>query len=298
MSTKLLITDSFFITDDNVASLEQAGYEVSRLDKPVITEDELIEALQDVAVYIIGGIERTTEKVIASVNSLQAIIFTGVDYDKFIPAAESARKKGIKLLNAPGANAVAVAEFAVGVCIAMQRELFSIGRTGKDKYSTTRSLQGIVVGVIGAGNIGQKIIDMVEPFMPQEIIFYNRSPLGLKSRQASLDDVVTQSDVIFLALPQAAGLMLDESLIKKIKPDTLVVSISPMNVIDIEALYVRLNAGEIRAAIDWPAPDPKFDDLALNVWFHVNSHSAYNTTQAVDAVNNSVTETAIKLLNN
>jgi len=296
MTKKLLITDTFFIFDEHVKRLEAAGYEVFRLNKSAATESELIEALKGVSVHIIGGMEQVTDAVIQSADKLEAIIFTGVDYDKFIPGANLAREKSIKLLNAPGANAVAVAEFAVGVAISMQRDLFGVGRTGNKKFLTTRSIQGATVGIIGAGHIGQVIIEGVKSFQPKEIIYFNRNSKDIAARQTDLDELVRVSDIIFITLPMSAGLILDEALISKLKTSCLIVSVSPMNLINFDALLPRLQSGEVRCAIDWPAPSAAFDDLPLDVWFNVQSHSAYNTAEAIQSVSDAVTDRAIDLI--
>lgn len=293
---KLLITDSFFISDKNIRDLEAAGYEVTRLDKPAATEAELIEALRDVSVYIIGGIEQVTDAVIASTDKLEAIIFTGVDYTKFIPGADTAAKKRVELLNAPGANAVAVAEFAVGVALSMQRQLFNISRAGSGKYVTTRSIEDSVIGLVGAGNIGQKILEAVKVFNPKEALYYNRSEKSIGARRAELEELVKVSDVIFLTLPMNAGTVFDSGVISKIKQGALLVSISPYNLIDYDALLPRLQDGTLRAAMDWPSPSPEFDKLPMDTWFSVNSHSAYNTGPSIRNVSDSVTQTAISLL--
>jgi phosphoglycerate dehydrogenase-like enzyme len=296
MSKTLLITDSFFITPHNVLQLENAGYIVKRLDKTAASEEELIVALQGVSVYILGGVEQVTDHVLESIDSLEGIIFTGVDYSKFIPGEKTAISKGIKLLNAPGANAVAVAEFAVGVCLAMQRQLFSVSRNGDKKNITTKSVENSTVGIIGAGNIGEIIINAIDIFMPRSIQYYNRSEKSVHTTRTDLDNLVSTSDIIFLTLPMSAGTVFDKELISKIKNDALLVSISPNNLIDYDALLVRLKDGTIRAAIDWPSPTAEFDDLPLDVWLSFNSHSAYNTHTAVNAVNESVVATAISLL--
>ena len=296
MSKKLLITGTFFMFDEHVARLSAAGYEVVRLNKPSITEAELTAALQGISVYIIGGTEQTTDAIINATTELEAIIFTGVDYDKFIPGAAAARAKGIKLLNAPGANAVAVAEFAVGVAIALTRDLFGISRTGNKKFLTTKSIQNSVIGLIGAGNIGQTILAGVTPFQPREVVYFNRSPKDIAARQVDLDELVAVSDIIFITLPMSAGRVLDAERITKLKAGCLIMSISPPNLIDFEALLPRLQNSELRCAIDWPAPTPAFEDLPLDVWFHVHSHSAYNTSEAIQQVSNTVTEVAIQLL--
>ncbi|MEK7625786.1 MAG: NAD(P)-dependent oxidoreductase [Patescibacteria group bacterium] len=296
MKKKILITDSFFVPEGHKERLRNAGYEVVHLDKVKASEAEIIKALEGVSVYIIGGIEEVNDKVIESTDMLETIIFTGVDYQKFVPGSVKAIEKGIKILNAPGANAVGVAEFAVGVALLMQRNLVSISRLGDKKNFTTGSLQDSVIGLIGAGNIGQTILDIVTPIQPKEVIYYNRSEKDVKARRVELDELLEKSDIIFLTLPMSAGEILDKENIAKLKKGSLLVSVSPYNLIDFDALLPRLKAGEVRCGVDWPSPSPEFDELSIDVWYSVNSHSAYNTKQAINKVSDSVTETAIGLL--
>jgi D-3-phosphoglycerate dehydrogenase len=296
MTKKLLLTDSYFVTQAHISELRNSGYEVIHLDVPAATEEQLIEAIKGVSVYILGGIEQVTAKVVEASDKLETIIFCGVDYDKFIPGAETAYQRGVKIYNAPGANAVAVAEFGLGVAILMQRQLLGVSRTGDKHYLTTGSLQGTTIGIIGVGNIGHKLIEMLQPFEPHEIIYYNRSRKEAPGRQAELEEVAEISDVIFVSLPMKAGQVLDANFIAKLKPGSLLVSISPMNLIDMDALLPRLQAGDIRAAIDWPSPSDDFDKLPLETWYSVNSHSAYNTKLAGKFVGDSVTQKAIELI--
>lgn len=296
MTKQLLITDSFFISDNNVKALIDSGYEVKRLNKAAATEDELIDALKGVAVYIIGGLEQVTDKVLETTNSLEAILFPGVDYSKFVPGEQTAIRKNIKILNAPGANAAAVSEFAVAVALAMQRQLFSISRNGVEKFVTTKSIEDSVVGVIGAGNVGQSIIETIATFKPQNQLYYNRSDKNVRAQRCDLETLVSTANIIFLTLPAGAGTVFDSSLIAKMKMGSLLVSISPNNLIDYAALLQRLEANEIRAAIDWPSPTEAFNKLPLDTWLSFNSHCAYNTHKAVENVNDSVTATAISLI--
>lgn len=296
MTKSLLITDSFFISDEHVQTLTNAGYSVKRLDKAAATEDELIDALKGVAVYIIGGTEQVTDKVLNSTGTLEAIIFTGVDYLKYIPGEKTANDKGIKIINSPGANAVAVSEFAVAVALAMERQLFTISRNGSKKFVTTKSIENSIIGVIGAGNIGKHIIDAVSAYKPRKQLYFNRSEKDVNAERSDLENLVVNADIIFLTLPSNAGIVFDSSLISKIKLGSLLVSISPNNLIDYQALLLRLEANEIRAAIDWPSPTESFDKLSLDVWLSFNSHSAYNTHAAITNVNDSVTTTAISLI--
>ncbi len=95
MSNKVLVTDSLFIKDKHVKLLEAAGYEVERLDKPSATEEELCDAVRGKVGYILGGIEKVTDKVIESADGLKAIVFTGTGWQGFIPGHDLATKRGI-----------------------------------------------------------------------------------------------------------------------------------------------------------------------------------------------------------
>ena len=74
---KLLITDSLFIFPEHEKRLQDAGFEITRLDNPEATEAELIEAIKGKDAYILGGIEKVTAPVIAAADQLKIIALTG-----------------------------------------------------------------------------------------------------------------------------------------------------------------------------------------------------------------------------
>ena len=85
MNGKILVTDSLFIFPKHEQQLKDAGYEVVRLDKPEASEDELCEAVKGTVGYILGGVEKVTDKVIEAADNLRAIVFSGIGYKGFIP---------------------------------------------------------------------------------------------------------------------------------------------------------------------------------------------------------------------
>jgi len=52
---KILITDTLFVFEEHEARLKQAGFEIIRNPNPKLSEEDLIEALQDIDGYIVGG---------------------------------------------------------------------------------------------------------------------------------------------------------------------------------------------------------------------------------------------------
>ncbi len=299
MKGKILITNSLF-TDEGVKRIENAGYEVERILKDNVSENELIIGLQDKVGYILGGIEKVTEKVIESANKLKVIAFTGTDWRALIIGWPKAKEKGIKISNAPGANAPAVAEFSLALALLMERNLIELGRAGNITFQTTHTLHNAEVGVIGAGNIGSRIIKMISTFSPAKIRYFSRSPKPAVedggAEFVDLDTLVRTSDVIFIAIPGSAGMLLNKAKIDALKDGALIVHISPPNLIDFDALLPRLQNETLRAAIDWPAPAEEFTKLPLHIWYNMNTHTAYNTYSVMKLCSNMATNSLLNLL--
>jgi phosphoglycerate dehydrogenase-like enzyme len=295
MSNKILVTDSLFIFDEHVMKLQDAGYEVERLDKPQASEEELCQAVKGKVGYILGGIEKITDKVIESADELKAIVFTGADWQGFIPGWKLATEKGIKITNSPGANAFAVAEFALAVALSMQRNLFELGRTGDKTFQTTGSFKGSTIGVIGAGKIGSRIVNLVKAFEPARVVYYNRTQKEVGADFVELEELVKTSDIIFAAVPKSAGKLLGKEQFENMNTGTLIVSIS--ETLDYDAALPYLQEGKIRAAIDWPSPGSEFDKLPTSVWFNTNDHTAYNTYEANKTGSDMAIDSLLNILN-
>jgi len=297
---KVLVTDTLFITDEHVKRIEAAGYEVERLEKANATEDELIAALEGKVGYILGGIEKVTDKVIESAKQLKVIAFTGADWQALITGWQKAKEKGIKISNAPGANSPAVAEFSLALALLMQRNLLELGRTGDKTFQTSETLHNSNIGVIGAGKIGSRIIKMVSTFAPAKVMYHSRSRKPEVEDQGAafvdLDTLLRSSNVVFIAIPGSAGTLLDKDGIAKLKDGSLIIHISPFNIIDFDALLPRLENETLRAAIDWPAPSEEFSKLPLHVWYNTNNHTAYNTKSVVKLCSDMGTNSLLNLL--
>jgi phosphoglycerate dehydrogenase-like enzyme len=299
---KILVTDTLFIFDDHVRQIEEAGYEVVRLAKSDATESELIEAVKGKVGYILGGIEKITARVIEAADLLKVIAFTGTDWQYFIPGWEKAKERGIKIAQAPGANASAVAEFSLAMALLMQRNLLELGGPGDKTFETSGSLYQTEVGVIGAGHIGSRIIRMVHSFEPTKIRYTSRSRHPEVETEgaeyADLDTLLRACEVIFIAVPAAAGQILNQSAIEKLANNALLVNIAPSSLIDIDELFLRLKNGSLRAAIDYPAPRAEFTKLPLHTWYNTNDHAAYNTHSANKLGSDMGTSSLLNLLEN
>ncbi|MDB5195495.1 MAG: hypothetical protein JWO84_679 [Parcubacteria group bacterium] len=279
MKGTVLITDSLFIFPEHEEQIRAAGYEIERLDKPEPSSEELVTAIKGKVGYILGGVEHVTEEVIDAADELKVISFTGIGYKDLIPAWEYATNKGIAITNAPDGPTHAVAEWAIGMAVAMNRGFFEVGRVGEKSFMTTKGIEGQHVGIIGFGRIGKHIAEMLVPFRPSSISYTSRhAHLNMGLDQKSLDGLLADSDILFLCVSKDAGTdFLDARELALMKDGALLVSFMHPGIVNEDALLKELESGRIRAASDNPAKDEAFKKLSLGTWYSLNASNAFNT---------------------
>lgn len=301
MKGTILITDTLFIFPEHEQKLRDAGYEVERILKSVIPENELAQAVKGKIGYIMGGIEQVTDAVIDAADELKVIAFTGVDHTHWIPGADKATARGVAISNTPGANTFAVAEYTVAVILAMTRELFDLGRTGTAKFKTTRSLKELTVGIIGMGNIGSKVTQILHDMGAKEIVYNSRhqKPEIEKSAEArfmNMDEVLAVSDIVTLHASKEIGEgFVGRRELALMKDSSLIVNCGFIGAIDLGALYDELKSGRLRAAED-DAGDERLNNLPLSTWYASNAHTAYNTHEANKTASDMAVDSLLNLL--
>ncbi len=304
MSNKILVTDSLFIKDKHVKKLEDAGFEVKRLDLPKATEEELIGALRGKAGYIIGGVEKVTEKVFESVSDLKAVVFTGTAVYDFVTGHNEATKKGIAIANAPYFNAHSVAEFGMSMTLLMCRDLIGLARGGKKSFETTNTMASLKAGILGMGHVGSEYANMAKGMGVDKLYYFNRTrreDLEEKNELIYLekDELFSTCDLIFISVAASAGKkFINEDNINSLKNGSIIISIAMEELIDMEALQKRLVASELKAAFDEPVHDGSLSSLPVDVLYSPNESSAYNTEQTIEDTSNSAVESMINILKN
>lgn len=295
---KILVTDTLFIHDQHIKQLNDAGYEIERLEKTVATDDELKTALQGKVGYILGGLEKVTKEVLESTTELKAISFTGTGWKGYVPGWEYATEKGIAISNAPSANAAEVAEWATAAMMAMQRNLFELGPKGDKSFTTVKSLMQLEVGVVGLGNIGREFAERAKGLKARKVSYWSRTKKTDDfNYYENVDDLLRSADIIFLALGDDAGQdFISAERISLIKKDALVVSILHKGIFNEDALYSRLTTGELRAAFDIVSDVGRFRSLPSNIWYGSNGVSAYNAESTFQKASDMATGSIINLL--
>ncbi|HEY8931412.1 MAG TPA: NAD(P)-dependent oxidoreductase [Mucilaginibacter sp.] len=300
-SSTILITDSLFISKKNEKLLQQAGFQIERIDNPKLSESELCEAIKGKVGYILGGVEIVTKKVIDSADELKAIAFTGAGYTEFIPAYKEATKKGILISNAPGGNADAVAEFTIMLILMMTRNILSLGRIGKSSFKTSKSLKDSTVGVVGLGRVGFLVVSYLKALGVNDILYYSKVRKfhlegGLGLEFVSKEDLLKRSQIITIHTSKDAGEeFISRSDINLISDGAIIINTAFPEVIDLNSLKEQLVSKRLFAAFDRP-PNIDFSMIPPEQFFYSNSQTGFNTFEAIETVSDMATRSLINLL--
>lgn len=192
---------------------------------------------------------------------------------------QAARAAGVRVVNTPGRNASAVAEFTLGAILAETRlirtghESLRAGEWRGDLYRadrTGRELSEMTVGVVGYGNIGTKVVRLLRAFGTKVIVHdpyvqLSADDLNGGVEQVSFDDLLSRADIVTLhprVTEETKGMMSADSF-AKMKTGAIFVNTARGPLCDYDALYEALVSGQLSAAMletfavepvpaDWP----------------------------------------------
>jgi phosphoglycerate dehydrogenase-like enzyme len=252
--------------DDYMRQLEECGFQIHFYPDQSISEDALIENLQNVAVLIYGT-GKLSARVLEAAKDLKMIAKLGVGLESIdIPAATA---RGIPVVNDPVTASEPVAEFTCALMLAAARRLpenIELGRSGRWGRTIGRSLYRQTLGIVGFGNIGQTLAKIVRGFDMKVVAYDHRhTPLKMEAAQrldvefVPFDTLIEKSDFVSLHIPQvpANENLMNEVVLKKMKSTAILINTSRGAMVDEDALYAALKNGTIGgAALDVHKKEP------------------------------------------
>ena len=272
---------------------KESGWNVVTADQ--IAPGGLASELADADALIVRSAVQADAALLAAAPKLRIIGRAGVGVDN-IDAAEATRR-GIVVMNTPGANAVAVAELTLGLMISMARSVpranASMHQGKWDKKSLQGSeLRGKTLGIVGLGRIGLEVARRARAF-GMDLIGYDPfiAPVIARENAVSLvpiDDVFSSSDYLSLHVgltPQTEGLINKHS-IAIMKKGIRIVNCARGELIVDEALAEGLKSGHVAgAALDVFRNEP----LKNSPYFELDNillspHIAGSTDEAQEAI--------------
>ena len=310
---KVLVADQF--ERSGLDGLKAAGCEV--VYEPDLKDDALTAAIASSAaeVLVVRGTKVTSAMLDA--GRLGLIVRAGAGYNTIDVAAASSR--GIYVSNCPGKNAIAVAELAFALILALDRRVpdnaadLRAGKWNKKGYSTARGLFGRTIGLLGIGSIGREVIRRAAAFGMPVVVWSRRfdgqrrplaeqeaRDLGLEGafRQTTIEleptaaDVAARADVlsVHLALDAATKGLVNAGVFGRLKPNAIFVNTARGEVVDDKALEDAVRSRGLRVGLDVFAKEPTsatgtFEDEVVQLPnVYGTHHIGASTEQAQEAI--------------
>jgi D-3-phosphoglycerate dehydrogenase len=273
---RLLVTPTSYGKNDPRLKSEletQVGEVIYNPTGKPLTSAEVAKLLPGVDGYI-AGLDGIDADALKTADRLKVIARYGVGVDNVDLSA--AKEKGIVVTNTPGANSASVAELALGLMLALARQIpeaVEAVHQGKWPRYAGLSLEGKIVGILGFGAIGKQLARRLAGFDCRILAFDPFAEAAFAKDNhvdlLTLDEVIEQADFVSLHLPllTETRCMVNEPFLNKMKKGSFLINTSRGEVIDEDALLRALQSGHLKgAALDAftvEPPDPKHPLLAL-----------------------------------
>ncbi len=266
---KVLIADQF--EQSGRDGLAAAGCDV--VFDPALKDDALAEALLATGAECL--VVRSTKVTAAMMESpsLALVVRAGAGYNTIDVAAASAH--GVYVSNCPGKNAVAVAELAMGLILALDRRIpdnaaaLAAGQWNKKEFSKAAGLQGRTLGLLGFGSIAQEVARRAQAFGMHLVIWSRRfegkpdvdlRAYGIETtgRASSVTiapsaaAVAEAADILSVHLALAADTrnLVNADLLGRLRPGAMLVNTARAEVVDHDALAVAVRERGLRVGLD------------------------------------------------
>lgn len=310
---KILFTGDT-LSDGQRLELKNAGFEIVPASYD-LSGREVARLLNDCDGYILGGDEIADSKMIESAgNKLKVISFFGAGYEKYIDV-KAATKRGIKVANTPGANANSVAEFTVALMCSIVKDIVSntiATKAGDWSRPKTFDLNGKTIGIVGMGNIGKKVAQILSCGFGAKIVYTSRkSKFDVEemcdARKVSLDELCKVSDIISIhaSLTDETRDMISTSQFEKMKDGVVIINSARVEIINEGALVEAIKKGKVaKCAFDGFYEEPVTKEVVEtheliklpNNQFIVTPHMAYYTSDALAKMEKMAIDNVLQVL--
>ncbi|PYK89199.1 MAG: phosphoglycerate dehydrogenase, partial [Verrucomicrobia bacterium] len=254
-SPKVFIADS--ISQRGIDELTRDGALEAKVQTG-LSETQLAEAIADFAALIIRSQTKVTAKILNAAKKLRVVGRAGVGVDNV--DVEIATRRGVVVLNAPGANTISTAEHTFSLLLSLARNIARADATLKGGTWDRKNLEGVelynkTLGIIGMGRIGSELSRRAIAFGMRVLAF---DPYLSVSRARSLqvelveelDELLAAADFISLHTPLTAETrhLLNAERIAKTKRGVRIINCARGGLIDEQALVNAISNGHVAGA--------------------------------------------------
>lgn len=224
---------------------------------------------------------------------------------------EQATKRGILVMNTPGASAIAAGEHTFALMLALSRRLVTAHNSLREGYwlldrkrQIGIQLYGKTLGIVGFGRVGQVVAHRAlafgmnvlayDPYISEENVADNRIQL------VTLRELIARSDFVSIHVPatrETRG-MFSETVIEQMKPGARLINTAHGSIVDEHALANALKSGHLSgAAVDVFADEPPYSSPLVGLSSVIHTpHIGDNTVEATQDLSLKVVEQVLDAL--
>jgi D-3-phosphoglycerate dehydrogenase len=298
-----ITTVAFSKNNELVSYIRELGFKdvlINEAGKRFV-KDELISFLSKCDVAIVG-LDKINEEILSKVTKLKAISKYGVGLDNI--DFEACKKYNIDILHTAGVNKRSVSELALGCMLSLCRNIYvSSNNLKNDKWEKAGGIQlsDKIVGIIGVGNIGKDLIELLKPFnckiLVNDIInqdnYYDENNL----KEVSKDEIFKTADIITIHTPlnNNTQYIINKDSLSIMKQSAFVINTARGGIVNQDDLKYALKNNIIAgAAIDAYEVEPPEDKELISLPNLINTpHIGGNALEAVKAMGLSAIENII-----
>ncbi len=268
---KVLVADS--ISQSGVDELARDG----ALDVVVQTNlgaAKLLEIIPEFSALVVRSQTKVTAEILNAGSKLRAVGRAGVGVDNV--DVETATRRGIIVLNAPGGNTVSTAEHAFSLLLCVARRIPPAEASVRAGNWDRKNFEGVelynkTLGVIGMGRIGSELSRRAIAF-GMRVVAYDPYLSATRARSLQvelvdeLDDLLASADFISLHTPLTAEThhLVDLARLRKTKRGARIINCARGGLIDETALAAALQDRHVAgAALDVFETEPLPADSPL-----------------------------------
>jgi D-3-phosphoglycerate dehydrogenase len=300
---KVLIADKF--EQSGIDGLKAVGCEV--VYEPNLKDDALAAAVAATGAQVLVVRSTAVNERMLDAGKLSLLVRAGAGVNTIDVAGAS--RRGIYVSNCPGKNAVAVAELAFALMLALDRRIpdnvadLKRGVWNKREFAKAQGLFGRTLGLVGFGNIGQEVARRARAFGMHVLVWSRRFTGNAEMRREAIDHwgievmgsaekVVAHADIIsiHLALTKDTRGFVDTEVLRHARQGAMLINTARAEVLDYTALALAVKDKGLRVGLDVFANEPAgadgvIDDPILALPNVIGTHHiGASTEQAQEAI--------------
>jgi phosphoglycerate dehydrogenase-like enzyme len=242
---------------------------------------------------VIVGLEQITPTLLDKLPEIKIISKFGVGLDNV--DLNACRERSITVGWTGGVNKRSVAEMTLGFMLALCRNLYITSNQLKQltwNKSGGTQLTGKTIGIIGLGNIGKEVVELLKPFnctiLVNDITDIKNFCTDNGLKEVTKEELYSYSDIISLHTPLTREMrgLFDIKVFRKMKPTCLLINTARGGIINEKDLKFALKNNIIGgAALDVYEHEPPEDAELLSLTNLISTpHTGGNSDEAVVAM--------------